>query len=681
MKQLRIFETQAEYDSATLPLPNVCLVNKTLYYNKKIPFYVEAIEDLNVSYVGEYSRDRRKWTAFDSNSVSVQAGERLYLRYTPTTYSSSSGTSRVYINDGKCNVGGNVMSLLYGSNYGDKTTLPFKNYDLAYLFKEQTNIVSAKDLKLPVVDLTGCNYCYSGMFQGCKNLIETPTLPAMKLGDYCYEYMFRDCINLTTAPTLPATTLALVCYHEMFHGCKALISVPELPAMSLTSSCYNHMFYGCTSLTTTPVLPATTLAYACYESMFEGCTSLTTAPVLPATTLASYCYFYMFYGCTSLINAPELPAKTLGINCYNSMFRNCTSLTTAPTLPAKTLVDYCYANMFGNCYRLNYIRMLATNISTYACLGSWVSDVSNNGTFVKHPNMNDLPTGRDGIPKGWEVIDDESVNYLTIEALEDGLTVSLSNNACEYSSDLGVTWQQLNADSNTQSINTGDKLLFRGELIPNETYGIGKFTVSKKFNLSGNCMSMLFGDGADNVNSLDGYDYAFRLLFQSTPVVSVSDGFLPATTLCSNCYRAMFAGCVELISPCVLPSLEMSFECYRDMYWGCTSLTVAPELPATTLADSCYKGMFNSCSNLLKSPKLSVLTLTTRCYDRMFKLCSSLQEITMLATDISAVECLDYWVESVPSGGTFYKNAAATWNDTEYHSRIPSGWTVELVEV
>ena len=254
MKQLRIFETQAEYDSATIPLPNVCLVNKTLYYNKKIPFYVEAIEDLNVSYVGEYSRDRRKWTAFDSNSVSVQAGEKLYLRYTPTTYSSSSGTSRVYINDGKCNVGGNVMSLLYGSNYGDKTTLPFKNYDLAYLFKEQTNIVSAKDLKLPIRDLTGCNCCYYGMF--------------------------------------------------------------------------------------------------------SGCTILTAAPVLPATTLATYCYL----------------------------------------------------SMFSNCTNINYIKMLATDISASGCLSLWVSGVSNSGTFVKHPNMNDLPTGASGIPKGWEVIDAEVID-------------------------------------------------------------------------------------------------------------------------------------------------------------------------------------------------------------------------------------------------------------------------------
>lgn len=48
-------------------------------------------------------------------------------------------------------------------------------------------------------------------------------------------------------------------------------------------------------------------------------------------------------------------------------------------------------------------------------------------------------------------------------------------------------------------------------------------------------------------------------------------------------------------------------------------LTDAPELPTTTLADKCYQNMFNGCS--------------------------SLSSITMLATDISASNCLyDWWM-------------------------------------
>jgi hypothetical protein len=50
----------------------------------------------------------------------------------------------------------------------------------------------------------------------------------------------------------------------------------------------------------------------------------------------------------------------------------------------------------------------------------------------------------------------------------------------------------------------------------------------------------------------------------------------------------------------------------------------------------------------------------------------------MLATDISASNCLNSWVSGVSSTGTFVKNVAATWNVTGKNG-IPSGWTIENV--
>jgi hypothetical protein len=142
--------------------------------------------------------------------------------------------------------------------------------------------------------------------------------------------------------------------------------------------------------------------------MFYGCTSLTTAPSLPATTLSKSCYYAMFYGCTSLTTAPELPATTLATYCYDRMFYGCTSLTTAPELPATKLANYCYRNMFNSCRKLNYIKMLATDISAINCLYGWVSGVAPAGTFIKHPDMTSLPAGNNGIPSGWTVVDYES---------------------------------------------------------------------------------------------------------------------------------------------------------------------------------------------------------------------------------------------------------------------------------
>ena len=91
--------------------------------------------------------------------------------------------------------------------------------------------------------------------------------------------------------------------------------------------------------------------------------------------------------------------------CYCRMFSGCTSLTTAPELPATTLASSCYSYMFQSCRKLNYIKMLTTDISAQNCLYAWVSGVSSTGTFVKHPNMTKLKTGISGIPTGWTVVD------------------------------------------------------------------------------------------------------------------------------------------------------------------------------------------------------------------------------------------------------------------------------------
>lgn len=93
-------------------------------------------------------------------------------------------------------------------------------------------------------------------------------------------------------------------------------------------------------------------------------------------------------------------------------------------------------------------------------------------------------------------------NYMTIVALEDGLTAKLSRNAVEYCVDGDGNWKTLTANTETESINKGQTLSFRGEATPTSSYGIGFFTISKACNLTGNCNSLLFGDNAKSNNSL-----------------------------------------------------------------------------------------------------------------------------------------------------------------------------------
>ena len=219
---------------------------------------------------------------------------------------------------------------------------------------------------------------------------------------------------------------------------------------------------------------------------------------------------------------------------------------------------------------------------------------------------------------GGSIID----NYLTIEALEDGLTAKLSTNAVEYCIDGSGLWVPLAANTETPAVNAGHTLSFRATLSPSSTEGVGVFTLTKKCNLLGNCMSLLFGDKA--AEKKDMAPRAFYNLFKScTSIVSVSENFLPATTLAENCYEYMFH--------------------------SCSKLTTAPALPATTLVKSCYLYMFYRCSKL--------------------------NYIKALFTTTPSYNYTQSWVYGVASKGTFVQSKDATWGVMNYNG-VPKNWTV-----
>ena len=265
-------------------------------------------------------------------------------------------------------------------------------------------------------------------------------------------------------------------------------------------------------------------------------------------------------------------------------------------------------------------------------------------------------------------------DYLTIEALEDDCYVIFTNDI-EYGID-GIGWKQLPAHAKSPIIRSGQTISFRGELEPTDHIGIGKFKISKKCNLKGNIMSMLFGDNAANNYSLIGKNYAFCNLFYNCAVINTNNLSLPATVLERNCYYYMFEGCTSLTTAPELHATTLAETCYSGMFYGCTSLTTAPELPATTLASFCDHSMFYGCTSLTTAPELPATTLKDFCYSSMFYGCSKLNYIKMLATNISASYCLNSWVLGVSSTGTFVKNAAMTSLPTGSNG-IPSGWTVQ----
>lgn len=319
---------------------------------------------------------------------------------------------------------------------------------------------------------------------------------------------------------------------------------------------------------------------------------------------------------------------------------------------------------------------------------------------------------------------DYSKEYLTFEALESG-TFTLAGEDVRYSLDGGDTWTLLAANTATPTLNQGDKILWKGQFDCNGK----KFSSTCRFNAMGNIMSLMYGDNfigqTTFPNNFTFYQGGF---YQNTRLVSAENLVLPATTLIASCYRQMFDGCTSLttaptlpattlandcymrmFSGCTslttaptLPSTTIARSCYTQMFWNCTSLTTAPALPSTTLADYCYQTMFMNCTSLTTAPALPATTLTAECYSNMFRGCTSLttapelnattltsgcytqlfhsctnlNSITMLATDISASECLKNWVDGVQTtSGTFTKAASMTTLPTG-NSGIPANWTV-----
>lgn len=329
MKYIRTFERHDDYvnytESQDYVTPNLsyCIKEDKAHFQKLIPhdysldyfttvareggtitFHIQKNQPTTMLSSMSYSVDNGETWATTNNvnsryipiTVNVNAGDKVLWKgvgtqtgYYDTKIDDWSGS--FFTSTAKFDVCGNIMSLLFGSDFEDKLTLN-KEYQFANLFwptvvetSERPLVVNAKNLILPATTLYG--FCYFEMFFNCTTLTTAPELPAMTLANNCYETMFFGCTSLTTAPKLPAMTLAQYCYSHMFTNCTSLTTAPKLPAMTLVQSCYDQMFTHCTSLTAAPELPATTLANGCYDSMFAYCSSLNYIKAMCTTAPAS----------------------------------------------------------------------------------------------------------------------------------------------------------------------------------------------------------------------------------------------------------------------------------------------------------------------------------------------------------------------------------------------------------
>ena len=186
---------------------NMPLTFEAKVANSKVRFTISPVADLHDV---EYSTDGgSSWQTY-TNKTDINlpnVGDKVQFRGIASSccgckFSSTAGEVYVY---------GNVMSLLYGSDFADKTDFP-----------------------------SGSEFTFSSMFQGFSTLYSHPSLalllPATTLPIFCYIYTFYGCTNLSSVTCWATDITATGCLDDWFSGAGTNATSPTLHVKSTMAS-------------------------------------------------------------------------------------------------------------------------------------------------------------------------------------------------------------------------------------------------------------------------------------------------------------------------------------------------------------------------------------------------------------------------------------------------------------
>lgn len=682
-----------------------------------------------------YSKNGGEWGIIrPGNYINVISGDILRLksggpadRYIQEYYTTFSGTTATF------NLFGNILSMNYEDNfrYYDEIIQDFAFYGLF----GNSGVVDAKNVIFPS-NTTSCCYkslfygcselitapeilpatlvlseAYEFMFNECGSLQTAPELPHINLISYrgCRS-MFYNCINLTKAPTkLHFDGAALEGLEQMFSHCRNLITAPEIRTTSLPSFGFTHMFYDCKKLNYIKCLATNISAEDCTLDWVSGVSS--TGIFVKADEMTGWTYNSVNgipngweimnenvnYTFTIIPTPSDANVKING--------KNRTSITMAAGLTVTWSVEKDGYFAQSGTYKLTSDNTKIVTLEEIPYYTFTVVPTPSDATVTINGVVGNSFTARSGTSINWSVAktgystksgtydlsSNRTINvtivnysgYLSFEAVSSG-TISISGHYSSSTAPKTIeynindsTWNSIiiNYSSIDLTVVAGDVIRFRGT---NESYGdeyrsdYFVYSGTAKFNVSGNILSMIYGDNFENYNTFSARDCFYRF-FSGLSVVSAEYLILPENTT-RYCYSMMFYNCESLVTPPILPATALSYCCYESMFYGCSNLATAPELPSTTLEAYCYRSMFSGCLSLTTAPELPAPTLTGGCYNHMFYECSNLNYVKCLATNNETVSC-DLWLAGTSSTGTFVKKAGTTWRSGL--SGIPEGWTVQ----
>lgn len=381
----------------------------------EMPFYIENIDTqagtFKMTEGGDrwsnldlyYRLDNGNWTKYNIENnhigVEVQPGQKLYLKGdNPQGFGNSLNSSARFQlrREGtplRCNVGGYITSLMASMNSKAITTIPDNAFAwlLGGTYEGDTlKVISAKDMRTDNIKTVN-NSSFQGLFCWNVTLVDAPSFSNVRItaGD-AFDRVFTHCRSLVIAPTFENVEIVgYQSFQEAFTNCTSLVTAPTFEKLTTIGgdATFRYAFQNCTSLVTAPIFGRVTkCTQRTFESIFKDCTSLQVPPTFENLTGGEwYCLIESFKGCTALKVTPNLRNYHLnGCEEFNEAFMDCTSLQTI------------YAPR-GGWWDVVWVENTTNN---------WVNGVSANGTFYKRRGL-DIPTGVNGIPEGWNVIEED----------------------------------------------------------------------------------------------------------------------------------------------------------------------------------------------------------------------------------------------------------------------------------
>lgn len=526
----------------------------------------------------------------------------------------------------------------------------------------------------------GAERTFYGMFNGCTSMTSfTFTMADTYGGSFAFAYMFYGCSALQrVSGSLPRFIYGSD-FRCMFRGCTSLISGPIITTDdSSTSNAFYQMFYGCSSL---KYIVANITSFNS-SNMYQW-----TYGTQNGGTGSNARYFIAINPSAAFSNSDwNTSGNTTENNTYRIPYNwNVQSSPIVVTIGNSTSANVSlrkYGTPSGT-HTFNYINMTTGQSGTYNPGSTQNGDINAAGPFVI------WGTSDDGN------LSDNASNYYYFRIVGSARVYGSPYSLCKTSNPMPLgTHRFYRLFYNCTGIEDASGLggftgtieaeyqyseMFRGctklEKAPDISFNFGTLGGWACYKMFLGCTALASPPDLSGCTS-NGATGVFCSMFQGcTSLTTVAN--IPASVtnfiLGPEAFESMYQGCSSItdIPSGYLPWTSLATQCYLFMFANCTSLASVPEdlLPATNLTgcDSCYNNMFENCTSLTEAPALpSTDTKNVNPYGRMFKGCTSLQRMNVSFTSwkkawgMSTTRDTWDWTNGVPTTGIFRCNSALT---------------------